>query len=101
MDEKTRKVLEECEKFIDESTPEELAAYEKSLNITYEMYEASETEEEYVIHIGMTPHLWDNKDEPYWWSIIRNDCNEGFGWSKTSEQAWKDANKYHEKYHRQ
>jgi hypothetical protein len=26
-----------------------------------------------------------------------NDCNEVFGWSKTPEQAWKDANEYHKK----
>ena len=40
MDKKTRKVLEECEKFIDESTPEELAEYEDGLNLNYEIYDS-------------------------------------------------------------
>lgn len=56
---------------------------------------------EYVIHVGMTPDPWNNGYEPYYWAIIGDGCNEGFGWSKTPEQAWKDANEYHKKYHNQ
>lgn len=51
-------------------------------------------EKEYEIKISMTPHLWDNKDNPYFWIITKNDCNEGFGWSKTPQQAWNDAHEY-------
>ena len=55
---------------------------------------------EYVIHIGMTPHPWDNKDNPYYWVIMCDGCNTGFGWSKTPTQAWQDANQYYKKYYK-
>ena len=54
-------------------------------------------EKECAIKIGMNPHPWDNEDKPYYWVILVNDCNEGFGWSKNPEQAWKDANEYYKK----
>lgn len=50
---------------------------------------------EHVINVGMTPHPWDNKEKPYYWVVMRNGCNEGFGWSKTAEQAWKDARNHY------
>lgn len=56
-------------------------------------------EYEYHIQILMTPHPWDNKEKPYCWVIFEGNCNAGFGWSETPEQAWKDANEYHKKYH--
>ena len=38
---------------------------------------------------------------PYFWCILifkrTNWCNEGFGWSETPEQAWKDALSYYER----
>lgn len=38
MNDKIKQAFEECEKFIDEHTPEELREYEKSLNLDYEWY---------------------------------------------------------------
>ena len=38
MNDKIKQAFEECEKFIDEHTPEELREYEKSLNLDYESY---------------------------------------------------------------
>ena len=37
---KVKQAFEECERFIDECTPEELLEYEKSLNIDPEDYES-------------------------------------------------------------
>jgi hypothetical protein len=62
---------------------------------------------EYKIEITMEPHTWDNRLEPYFWCIFgyyeysdsagytNGWCNEGCGWSKTPEKAWKDALKYY------
>lgn len=38
MDDRIRKAFEECNKFIDEHTSEELKEYEKSLNLDYDSY---------------------------------------------------------------
>ena len=38
MDAKLKEVFKDCEKFIDEHTPEELIEYEKSLNLDYDAY---------------------------------------------------------------
>lgn len=54
-------------------------------------------DKECVIQVGMTPHPWDNEDKPYFWVVLADGCNEGFGWSKTPEQAWKDANEHRKK----
>ena len=49
-----------------------------------------------LIHVSMTPQYhWFNRGTPYYWVIMEDGCNEGFGWSKTPEQAWKDALKYY------
>lgn len=45
----------------------------------------------------MTPHLWDNKEEPYFWVIFEGDANAGCGWSKSPDEAWEDAKKYFDK----
>ena len=55
------------------------------------------TDKECAIQIAMNPHTWDSKDKPYYWVILVSNCNEGFGWSKTPDQAWKDANEYYKK----
>ena len=47
MDDRIRKAFEECNKFIDEHTSEELIEYEKSLNLDYDSYYGRKfTEEE-------------------------------------------------------
>ena len=38
MNERVKKAFEECNKFIDEHTSEELIEYEKSLNLDYDFY---------------------------------------------------------------
>ena len=38
MDQRIEEIFKRCEEFIDSSTPEELAAYEESLNLDYEDY---------------------------------------------------------------
>ncbi len=38
LNEKLRKAFEECERFIEESTQEELVAYEESLGLNYSLY---------------------------------------------------------------
>lgn len=49
----------------------------------------------YRIEISMTPHPWSNKENPYCWIIYKDGCSYNFGWSKTPEEAWKEANKYY------
>lgn len=49
---------------------------------------------EYSIQVSMTPHPWDCAHAPYFWVIFCNRCNSGCGWSKTPEDAWKDATAY-------
>ena len=59
-------------------------------------------ETEYKIEVIMNPHPWDNKKEPYFWCILAwgntTWYNRGCGWSVTPEQAWKDANKYYNRF---
>lgn len=50
--------------------------------------------EEYSIQVSMTPHPWDCAHAPYFWVIFCNRCNSGCGWSRTPEDAWKDATAY-------
>ena len=56
------------------------------------------------IEVSVTPHPWDNKENPYFWCILDWDnknktwFNNGFGWSKSIELAFKDATDYLEKY---
>jgi uncharacterized protein (DUF736 family) len=50
---------------------------------------------EISINIIMTPHTWDNANNPYFWCIFKNNGNIGCGWSKTPKDAWEDANKYY------
>ena len=50
---------------------------------------------DYKIEVDMCPHEWDNKNKPYFWMITNGVCNNGFGWSETPEQAWKDALNYY------
>lgn len=38
MDSKIKEILQQCEEFVDSSTPEELIAYHNSLNINYDDY---------------------------------------------------------------
>ena len=38
MDNKIKEILQQCAEFVDSSTPEELIAYHKSLNISYDDY---------------------------------------------------------------
>ncbi|MFA9377003.1 MAG: hypothetical protein ACERKZ_09665 [Lachnotalea sp.] len=55
---------------------------------------------EFKIEIGLTPHNHDNIN-PYYWTIFcyyDDWCNEGFGWSKTPEEAWYSAFSYYQKY---
>lgn len=42
MDSNVKKVLEVCQKFIDEHTPEELIEYEKNLNLDYDKYKLAD-----------------------------------------------------------
>ena len=50
---------------------------------------------DYKIEIDMCPHEWANENRPYFWMITNGVCNNGFGWSETPEQAWKDALNYY------
>lgn len=50
---------------------------------------------DYKIEVDMCPHEWDNENRPYFWMITNGVCNNGFGWSETPEQAWKDALNYY------
>lgn len=50
--------------------------------------------EEYSIQVNITPHPWDCAHAPYFWVIFCGRCNSGCGWSKTPEDAWKDATAY-------
>lgn len=52
-------------------------------------------EKEISIEVSMTPHPWDNPDHPYFWCVFKNSCNAGFGWSKTPEEAWREALEYY------
>ena len=54
---------------------------------------------EYKIEVCMNPHHWDNKEKPYYWVIFEGNCNAGFGWCETPEQAWVEARQYYEEYH--
>lgn len=47
------------------------------------------------IRVHMHPQEWDSKDNPYFWMITINGCNNGHGWSKTPEKAWEDALEYY------
>ena len=38
MDNKIKEILQQCEEFVNSSTPEELIAYHNSLNINYDDY---------------------------------------------------------------
>jgi hypothetical protein len=53
---------------------------------------------DYKISIHMIPDISLYPKTPYCWTILAyyKDfwCNEGHGWSTTSDQAWKDANEY-------
>jgi hypothetical protein len=53
---------------------------------------------EYSIKVLLTPHPWDNENEPYFWVIFEGTCNTGCGWSKTPEEAWAAALTYYKKY---
>lgn len=66
---------------------------------------------EYTIEVIITPHPWDNKEEPYFWWIKCYDSdfakkdpkytghNSGAcGWGKTPEDAWCQAIEYNSKY---
>jgi hypothetical protein len=60
---------------------------------------------EYELRIILKPHIWDNKKEPYFWSIIRTDengmsSNTGLcGWAKDIEKAYQNGfNSWCEKY---
>jgi len=57
---------------------------------------------EYSIDVSMNPHYHDNKECPYFWYIVGHDnngsYNRGSGWSKTPEEAWKEANVYYERF---
>ena len=58
MDNRIRKVFEECNKFIDEHTSKELKEYEKSLNLDYDLYyERKFTEEENNLYNEMLEKL--------------------------------------------
>lgn len=58
MDDRIRKALEECNKFIDEHTSEELKEYEKSLNLDYDSYYGRKfTEEENDLYNEMLEKL--------------------------------------------
>jgi len=47
----------------------------------------------------MNPHPWDNAKEHYFWCILGwVNTTWLWGWSVLLEQAWKDANKYYNKY---
>lgn len=59
---------------------------------------------EYSIEVNLTPHPWDNKNEPYFWwikcydeELAKKDSNYrghntgACGWGKTPEDAWKQA----------
>ena len=48
MNERILKAFEECERFIDEHTPEELVEYEESLNLDYEKYSDGITFSDYI-----------------------------------------------------
>lgn len=56
---------------------------------------------EYKLEVCLTPHEHDNKEAPYFWCLFKygNDwANEGFGWAKTPEEAFKDGMDYATKY---
>lgn len=58
MDDRIRKAFEECNKFIDEHTSEELKEYEKSLNLDYDSYYGRKfTEEENDLYNEMIEKL--------------------------------------------
>lgn len=56
-------------------------------------------QKEYTIEVIVTPHTWDNKENPYFWCIKAWDSEaevwytKTCGWSKSSNDAWVDANK--------
>ena len=50
---------------------------------------------DYKIEVEMCPNEWANQNRPYFWMITNGVCKNGFGWSETPEQAWKDALKYY------
>lgn len=51
------------------------------------------------IEVLMTPHYHDNPDKPYFWSIVTDGVNSGFGWAKTPEKAWKKAFDYYKDHY--
>ena len=58
MDDRIRRAFEECNKFIDEHTSEELKEYEKSLNLDYDSYYGRKfTEEENDLYNEMLEKL--------------------------------------------
>lgn len=58
MNERVKKAFEECNKFIDEHTSEELIEYEKSLNLDYDSYYGRKfTEEENDLYNEMIEKL--------------------------------------------
>ena len=58
MNERVKKAFEECNKFIDEHTSEELIEYEKSLNLDYDSYYGRKfTEEENRLYNEMLEKL--------------------------------------------
>lgn len=55
---------------------------------------------EYKIEVSMNPRYHDGPSAPYFWWIIgeKEDgtrYNYGHGWSKSPEQAWKEAKEYY------
>lgn len=57
--------------------------------------------QDYKIEVGVTPNYHDNKHQPYYWTLFCYYdvwCNEGFGWAKTPEDAWKEVYGFYTRY---
>lgn len=55
----------------------------------------------YAIRVYMTPHKTDSPKKPYFWSILKSEdtykwCGIYYGWSKTPEAAWQEAQSRYE-----
>lgn len=58
----------------------------------------------YKIEVGVTPHTHDNKNQPFHWTLFaycEEWCNEGSGWARTPELAWKEAYNFYARYKKQ
>lgn len=59
-------------------------------------------DEEYKIEVIMNPHTWDNPKKPYFWCLFKWNtddwCNEGCGWAKSQEEAFKEAYDFYKRF---